>query len=378
MIALMKQKVKYFLRLFLVKVMGMSKCIVAPVGLENYQDRKTIHSPIRFKRKVPKFSFPLHYKFYPNAKGIQAESERTFIQQLNNVRVFSRNGFVISKSNKLVSETNSEDERCNYLLDNFFFRKVKKVNHLSLLVTAKDASLNYFHWMTDALPKISIAEKAGFTLNQIDVFIVSNDSLRFQQETLAHLGIKKEKRLSLSGQSLIFCNELIMPSATCLSGNVSPWIIDYLRMVFKDWMQPDPTLPSNIFIGRKKGGKRVLLNENQIVKAVEEKNFKMIYLEEFSVCEQVKLFYNAKQIVGVHGAGLTNLLFSQPGCFVVELFPVNYVNQCYWTIASYNDLEYTYILGEGKDIADTTNHLIDEDFVVSVEKLLQLFENNLA
>jgi capsular polysaccharide biosynthesis protein len=200
--------------------------------------------------------------------------------------------------------------------------------------------------------------------------------LPFQQETLTQAGVKKENRVSLTDHSLIHCEELIMPSATCLSGNVSPWIIDYLRLAFKDWMQADSTFPRNLFIARRKGGKRVLLNEGDVVKALEFKNFKVIYLEELSVQQQVKLFYNAGQIIGVHGAGLTNLLFSRPGCFVLELFPINYVNQCYWTIASYNELTYAYLLGEGNDITDEINHLVDGDFCVSVEKLLQLLEDN--
>lgn len=348
--------------------------MVAPVGFENNIHKQIVHLPFTLTRKDPKFSGILHYKFYPNAIGILPSSEQTFIHRLQDVRVFSSNGFVISKFNKVVPEINEIVGKCGYLFENIFFRNFKKAKGRCLIIAAKDAASNYFHWMTDSLPKIEIAEKAGYKLSKIDTVIVSNDLLPFQQETLIQLGIKKERRISLSTHSLVHSEELIMPSATCLSGNVSPWVINYLRLAFKDWMQTDDSLPSKIFIGRKKASKRLLLNEEEVKKALEKKNFKTVYLEDLSVKEQIMLFFNAIQIVGVHGAGLTNLLFSQAGSLVLELFPVNYVNQCYWTIASYNELEYAYLLGEGVDITDENNHLFDSDFCVSVDKLIHLLE----
>jgi hypothetical protein len=374
MIDFLKQKAKLIIRFFVVNLSIFSKRFVAPVGFEKYNKKQIVHLPLQFKRIVPNYLGSLHYKFYLNANGLQTDSEQTFIQTLHDVRIFSSSGFVISNLNKVVSEVNTKDFRSGYLLNNYFFRKVVKVKGRSLIIAAKDASSNYFHWMTDALPKIAITEKAGYKLGKLDTFIVSNDLLSFQQQTLSQLGIIKERTISLSTHSLVHCEELIMPSATCLSGNVSPWIIDYLRFAFKDWMETDHRLPSKIFIGRKNAGKRLLLNEEEVVLALQKINFKSIYLEDLSVKDQIKLFFNAHEIVGVHGAGLTNLLFSQAGSLVLELFPVNYVNQCYWTIASHNHLEYGYLLGEGVDITDDNNHLFDSNFSVSIEKLVHLLE----
>lgn len=373
-IALMKKKVKLILRRGLVKVFSVVKGLVVPLDFENYYERQVVHFPFSFSRKQPKFSGSLHYKFYPYAKGIQTESEQTFIYLLDDVRVFSSTGFVISKFNKVVSDTNNKDDRFGYLFDNIFLRNCIKVKGRSLAIAAKDASSNYFHWMTDSLPKIGIAEKAGYALGEIDTVLVSSDLLPFQKETLMHFGINKESRISLSNYTLLKCDELVMPSATCLSGNVSPWIIDFLRLSFNRWMQSDNNLPSNIFIGRKKAKKRLLLNEEEVSSVLEKNNFKTIYLEELTVKDQIKIFYNAKKIISVHGAGLTNLLFSQAGCFVLELFPVNYVNQCYWTISAYNELDYSYLLGEGIDITDEISHLIDGDFSISIEKILHILE----
>ena len=40
------------------------------------------------------------------------------------------------------------------------------------------------------------------------------------------------------------------------------------------------------------------------------KNLKKVYLEDYSLFDQISLFNNAKYIIGVHGAGMSNVVFS--------------------------------------------------------------------
>ncbi len=50
--------------------------------------------------------------------------------------------------------------------------------------------------------------------------------------------------------------------------------------------------------------------------------FRSVVLEGLPPLEQARLFYNAELVVGEHGAGLCNLVFSRPATDVVELGPV--------------------------------------------------------
>ena len=52
---------------------------------------------------------------------------------------------------------------------------------------------NYYHWMTDILPKLAICEQAGFELNSIDQFVIPLRRSSFQLISLAHLGIGPER-----------------------------------------------------------------------------------------------------------------------------------------------------------------------------------------
>src|SRR5262249_7330368 len=48
---------------------------------------------------------------------------------------------------------------------------------------------NYFHWMTQLLPRLFLMEKVGLQIANVDHFIVNGTSHPFQRETLERLGI---------------------------------------------------------------------------------------------------------------------------------------------------------------------------------------------
>ena len=55
------------------------------------------------------------------------------------------------------------------------------------------------------------------------------------------------------------------------------------------------------------------------VKTLYGDNFRAVFLENTPFEEQVRLFNNAKLIIGVHGAGFANNLFCKKGSIVLEI-----------------------------------------------------------
>jgi capsular polysaccharide biosynthesis protein len=57
-----------------------------------------------------------------------------------------------------------------------------------------------------------------------------------------------------------------------------------------------------------------------------------------SLHDTMRIFYRARVIVGQHGAGLANMIFSRPGTFVIEgscIFPAGRLSPAYFA-ASYH------------------------------------------
>ncbi len=87
--------------------------------------------------------------------------------------------------------------------------------------------------------------------------------------------------------------------------------------------------PEKVFICRKQNNlsqdkknnfsSRILINENEIRK--ELKDYTFLYLEDMSVENQIITFNRAKIIVGMSGAGLTNILYCKKNSKIIELRP---------------------------------------------------------
>jgi capsular polysaccharide biosynthesis protein len=69
-------------------------------------------------------------------------------------------------------------------------------------------------------------------------------------------------------------------------------------------------------------------NRDELMAAISQLGFEKYVLEDLTPEEQIELFYDADVVVGTHGAGLTNLLFS-PHTRVLELFPRDFVEPHY-------------------------------------------------
>jgi capsular polysaccharide biosynthesis protein len=77
-----------------------------------------------------------------------------------------------------------------------------------------------------------------------------------------------------------------------------------------------------------------LINEAAVAAALEAAGFACIVLEQLSFAEQIHLFTTAETVVGVHGAGLANLVFAPAAATVIEIMPDSCNNPCFRNIAA--------------------------------------------
>jgi capsular polysaccharide biosynthesis protein len=114
-----------------------------------------------------------------------------------------------------------------------------------------------------------------------------------------------------------------------------------------------------IYLSRSKSSKRRILNEDEFYLILKNKGFELIHAEDLSFKEQVKLFSESAFIIGVHGAGLTNILFCPNNCKLIELHPSNVVRSHYMLLAKSLNLYYQYEVG--------TNSNENDDFYIMVD-----------
>ena len=84
---------------------------------------------------------------------------------------------------------------------------------------------------------------------------------------------------------------------------------------------------------------------------------------------------DADVVVGAHGAALTNVVFCPPGASLVELFPPDYVNVCYWALTSaVGDVRYRYLVGDGHRARNRRMLGVASDITVDPAQVVRLVE----
>ena len=121
------------------------------------------------------------------------------------------------------------------------------------------------------------------------------------------------------------------------------------RLTFKLTKKLDEIMPKKIFISRKSPARR-FANQDELEKAIESYSYKVLYLEEISIQTQLKVFQSANIIIGLHGAGMTNIIGCKKRTKVVEIFGERGTSS-YASIAESLDLEYIHLR-----IADQNNY----------------------
>ena len=221
-------------------------------------------------------------------------------------------------------------------------------HHGELVVVSSPYANNYYHWLFDTLPRLEAEVCEG----ERPLFI--HQYRAFQRDALELLGIAKGRIVAAEKHPHLRADMLLVPSLPFppLPAPPSVWRLPvvtseacaFLRAKLlpsvkarfgAEW---DTVLPRKIFIHRK--GARSICNEAAVNRVLSDKGFQLVTLEELSLGEQIRLFFHAKVVVAVHGAGLANVVFCKPGTRVVELMPSAWAMPCYWSISRHVGLDY--------------------------------------
>jgi len=111
---------------------------------------------------------------------------------------------------------------------------------------------------------------------------------------------------------------------------------------------------------------RTVENAAEVREFLERAGFVTIRLEGMPFAEQVRLFADAEFVVGPHGAGLANLLFTPPSARVIEFMPAAQMRPFFWLISSKLGHEY------GMLRCDTDNGKFNGKLRVDVQKLARM------
>lgn len=219
-------------------------------------------------------------------------------------------------------------------------------------------SANYFHWMTDCIPRIW--EGLERDPNSPIILPESYKSLGYVTQSLDLLKVKVEY---FKSRENLRVNTLILTARTASFPNFNPPLTQKTRENLATGSGKSPW--KKVYVSRKLAPKRKAHNELEVELMLRKRGFEIVYSEQLSVKQQIELMAETKLLACLHGAALTNILFLPKEAKVLELRNIgDSKTQCYFNLASALELEYYYTLNKG-DHLDT----IMTDFTIDLNAL---------
>jgi hypothetical protein len=214
---------------------------------------------------------------------------------------------------------------------------------------------NFAHFLCETLPKIL---RVSLMNDKIPIGIYSNDAF---EKVIKHLKIKNP--IFSIGKYTVSDHHYHIKNCFTI-GNYDNWcpVLSDLQLTRKQ-VEISTKGDLCLLIKRNKGD-RVISNFDKLYYVLLNNfpNEKWVIYDENQPFEKyIKLFTNAKLIIGAHGAGISNIIFAPPNCTIIEVYPEDWIRHVFMCISKQLGFNH-YLLSS----QNTRN------FKVDIDEILQL------
>lgn len=223
-------------------------------------------------------------------------------------------------------------------------RLTKEVRGACLLLTFHPIVHSFHsHFLLQCFPRIQLMRHMGVTDYSI---LVPHDIKGYQVEMLAIAGVDRDRLVRMDPDFDYVAEELLVPKL--FPAVFTPLYAEvYAEMIAK--VCPEPITPTRrIIISREaRTTWRNMLNFDMIAQVlIEQHGFELVWPDKLSIEDEIRLFREAKIVVGAEGAGLYNCCFMSPGSHVVCLADQDYVMYIVGSMAHIRGFDVSYVFGE--------------------------------
>ncbi|MDZ4845537.1 MAG: glycosyltransferase family 61 protein [Chitinophagales bacterium] len=249
----------------------------------------------------------------------------------------------------------------NYVLA--LFRPKEKIQ--TAILFDGQVGTNYFHFFSDILSKIWLFKHIPNS-GQLPIIIGHKTyATPYFQYLLQHSDLGKYNWVVQKQGQYIQTQELYLLRPM-------PYEKSYFTKIKLLLNLPGvPAANRRVFLTRSKKAGRYLDNFEAIETILKRYNFEVIDTDGKTLDAQAHLFHSAEYLISLHGAGLTNIIFSNSNLRFLEINAANRIScQYYWLSKTLGIPYYDVVLGENLTDPKKGFSLNPEKFEDAVKRLL--------
>jgi hypothetical protein len=239
------------------------------------------------------------------------------------------------------------------------------------IAVTPEAVGNYYHWILDLLPRLSLIKKAGVGFDSFTRILINGSCARYETESLAAIGAPLEKISYVDEHRRFRLESATIPSMDQSSQIVAPWKVRALRGLRDSLPNNGRSSPRRLYLSRRNAAVRRILNEDRLSPLLEKAGFASVELESRSWAEQVQMFAGAEVVLAPHGAALANIVFCKPETLIAEINTRAGYRDFYLRLAATASLQYRVLEAEPSATASgsTFRAAENEDMIVDEHTL---------
>jgi hypothetical protein len=256
---------------------------------------------------------------------------------------------------------------------------------LAVLGDVFSGPMNVCHFLLDHFTRIALYLQD----NNGDLRFLLNENYPYYYEILGIAGYQTQvyrpdtTRFSIRAEKLSVSSNVL--ADFCHPGHLcASWAMDFLRE--RLMRSPNQTRGRRrIFISRADARGRNIVNREQVEALMMGLGFEIVTLAGLSAQRQIEIFSAASHVVGVHGAGLTNVVFCPTGTTVLEILPPLVATGAYWVLSTRLGHEYHAFVAEDleqkwPDYSTWSGHpeYNDRNLLVPIDRLREYLSSMLG
>lgn len=280
-------------------------------------------------------------------------------------------GFILNPEGAVLTDTSTPlNESMNGIINRYTQSSIHSiVNHIkskrsdsvryidNTVMPLHNVFQAYYHTLVEDIPKLRYYHTHRKKTDRSPIIIVPSDVRDYKIELLELFDIDSSCIYYQSAEELR-CKEILLPihrphiyNSSKFYHSFRPstadlkWMSSFLNR--QEVTETQSSLQRRIYVSRE-GSQRAISNQSQMKSILEGFQFEIYHPEDHPVNQQVDTFSQAEIIVGPHGSGLTNMIFSQSPQ-IIEIFPSDYIRPFYYVLSQQLGYNYQSLVGEERN-----------------------------